>query len=67
MKLVHLLSKSQLDSVDDNPDNKVHGANMGPIWGRQDPGGPHVGPMEFAIWEELNAVYLRFKFLWYSK
>ena len=27
------------------PDGKVHGANMGPIWGRQDPGGPHVGPM----------------------
>ena len=33
-----------------HPDNKVHGANMGPIWGRQDPGGPHVGPMNFAIW-----------------
>ena len=32
------------------PDNKVHGANMGPIWGRQDPSGPHVGPMNFAIW-----------------
>ena len=31
------------------PDNKVHGANMGPSWGRQDPGGPHVGPMNFAI------------------
>ena len=29
------------------PDSKVHGANMGPIWGRQDPGGPHVGPMNF--------------------
>ena len=28
-----------------NPANKVYGANMGPIWGRQDPGGPHVGPM----------------------
>ena len=27
-----------------NSDNKVHGANMGPIWGWQDPGGPHVGP-----------------------
>ena len=27
-------------------DSKVHGANMGPIWGRQDPGGPHVGPHE---------------------
>ena len=23
---------------------------MGPIWGWQDPGGPHVGPMNFAIW-----------------
>ena len=32
------------------PNNKVHGANMGPIWGRQDPGGPHVGPMNVAIW-----------------
>ena len=34
-----------------NTDSKVHGANMGPIWGRQGPGGPHVGPMNFAIWE----------------
>ena len=33
------------------PDNKVHGANMGPIWGRQDPGGPHVGPMNFVLWD----------------
>ena len=32
-----------------SPDSKVHGANMGPIWGRQDPGGPHVGPMNFVI------------------
>ena len=32
------------------PDSKVHGANMGLIWGRQDPGGPHVGPMNLAIW-----------------
>ena len=31
------------------PDSKVHGDNMEPIWGRQDPGGPHVGPMNFAI------------------
>ena len=27
---------------------------MGPIWGRQDPGGPHVGPMNFAIWEGVD-------------
>ena len=33
------------------PDCKVCGANMGPIWGRQDQGGPHVGPMNFAIWD----------------
>ena len=25
------------------PDSKVHGAYMGPTWGRQDPVGPHVG------------------------
>ena len=27
-----------------DPDSKVHEANMGHIWGRQDPGGHHVGP-----------------------
>ena len=34
------------------PNSKIHGANMGPIWSRQDPSGPHVGPMNFAIWGE---------------
>ena len=38
-----------------NPDSKVHGANMGSIWGRQDPGVPHAGPMNFAIWEMYQA------------
>ena len=32
------------------PDSKVNGANMGPIWGRQDPGGPHEGPINLGIW-----------------
>ena len=36
-----------------SPNSKVHGANMGPIWVRQDPGGPHVGPMNLAIWVSL--------------
>ena len=31
------------------PDSKVHGANLGTIWGRQDPGGPHVGPVNIDI------------------
>ena len=35
------------------PDSKVHGANMGPTWGRQDPGGPHVGHLYLAIWRVI--------------
>ena len=31
-------------------DSKVHGANMGPAWVLSAPDGPHVGPMNFAIW-----------------
>ena len=38
------------------PNSKVHGANKGPICGRQDPGGPHVSPMNFAIWVGLKSV-----------
>ena len=32
-------------------DSKIHGANMGPTWGHQDPGGPHVGHTNLAIWD----------------
>ena len=32
------------------PDSTVYGANMGPTWGWQDPGGTHVGPMDLALW-----------------
>ena len=42
-----LYHSGQIMSV---PDSKVHGAYMGPTWGRQDPGGSHVGPMNLAIW-----------------
>ena len=41
-----------------NPDSKVHGANMGPTWGRQDPGGPHVGHVNLAIWEHIGPLLL---------
>ena len=27
---------------------------MGPTWGRQEPGGPHVGPMNLAIGEDTQ-------------
>ena len=42
-----------LSNNTDLPDNKVHGANMGSSWGRQDPGGSHVGRMILAIGVEL--------------
>ena len=44
-------------------DSKVLGANMGPIWGRQDPGGPHVGPMKFPIWALTLPIQLNNSFL----
>ena len=35
----------------DTPDGKVHGANMRPTWVLWSPGGPHVGPMNLALWQ----------------
>ena len=39
------------------PNSKVHESHMGPTWGRQDPGGPHVGPMNFAIWDSRGFIW----------
>ena len=39
------------------PDNKVHGANMGPTWVLLAPGGPHVGPINFSIRVCLNSLH----------
>ena len=67
---------SQKDSKDStNPDSKLHGADMGPIWVRQGPGGPHVGPINFAFWEVcimlqsliVSATILWLKLLWIGK
>ena len=41
------------------PDSKVCGANMGPVWGRQDPGGPHVGRMNIIIWVFILAIWAK--------
>ena len=42
------------------PDSKAYGANMGSTWGRQDPGGPHVGHMNIAIWvDQWEGIILR--------
>ena len=31
---------------------------MGLTWGRQDPGGPHVGPMSLALWVHQSSILL---------
>ena len=38
-----------LENDDTHPDNKVHGANMGPTWVLSAPDGPHVDPMNLTI------------------
>ena len=48
------------------PDSKIHGANMGPIWGQQDPGGPHVGPMNIAIWEVPHRAFVGIEIACYN-
>ena len=44
------------------PDSKVYGANMGPTWGRQDPGGPMLahGPCYLG-----SASYIEWALMWF--
>ena len=46
-----------LHAVANRPDSKVHGAYMGPTWGRQDPGGPHVVPIIPIIWVHIACMF----------
>ena len=46
---LHWVDNMDVSYKNVSPDSKVHRGNMGPTWGRQDPGGPHVGPMNLAI------------------
>ena len=41
-----------------NPESKVHGANMGPTWVLSAPDEPHVGPMNIAIMEDIDMVFV---------
>ena len=51
----------------DIPDNKIHGANMGPTGDRQDPGGPHVGPMNYIIWDSPLVFIILIKNCWWNR
>ena len=51
------------------PDSKIHGANMEPIWGWQEPCGSHVDPMGPMLtpWTLLSGtIYLAFLKAWYG-
>ena len=52
-KYIHIFNIDSLLS-EVIPESKIHGANVGPTWGRQDPGGPHVGHANLAICDNLN-------------
>ena len=47
----HLSKESYVSQI--YPDSKIHGANVGPTFGRQERGGPHVGHTNLAIWVYL--------------
>ena len=57
--LVSLLvadAPSATTSIVEIPDSNVHWAYMGPIWVLSAPDGPHVGPMNCAIWDFLSRI-----------
>ena len=39
-------------------DSKVHVAHVGPTWDLSAPGGPHVGPINFAIRDHAAKISL---------
>ena len=46
------------------PDNKVHGANMGPTWVLSAPDGPHVGPMNLVYRDITQSICHRIS-IWF--
>ena len=45
---------------------EVHGANMGPTWGRKDAGGLHVGHVDLSIWVMASRKFVKAKQKVYS-
>ena len=60
------LHQRQWSILEEYPNSKVHVAYMGPTWGRQDPGGHHVGPMNLAnrVWVKYYTNSLRTLYQW---
>ena len=51
--------------TDPGPDNKVHGANMGPTWVLSVPDGPHVGPTNLAMRTTYPAEFYEYLKNWH--
>ena len=47
--IAYVYQNAQLSIYHSIPENKVHGANIGPNWVLSAQDGPHVGPMNLAI------------------
>ena len=55
-RVLHILGNTYVSTcLETIPDYKVLGANMGPTRVLSAPGGPHVGPMNLAIWDTISA------------
>ena len=51
---IQAIMRKNLSVKDLLPDSKLHGTNMGPIWRRQTPSGPHIGPIRAVIYYWTN-------------
>ena len=55
--IIYVICTSVPTAVCRSPDRKVHGANMGPTMVLSAPGGPHVGPMNLAIRDDISTPF----------
>ena len=49
--MISFICDTDYRALDTTPNCKVHGASMGSPRELSAPGGPHVGPMNLAIWD----------------
>ena len=56
-----MTARPNLGIQGNNPDSKVHGANMGTTWVLSAPDGTHVGPMILAIRESFGRLWITYR------
>ena len=56
LELVAIAKKFDYHGCLQDPESKVHGANIGPTWVLSATDGPHVGPMNLAVLGALLCV-----------